>query len=408
MPGLLPTPPAVTPTRRVLRTMGTVCAVVLVAFMGMVFSAATSEPEVVGAQLAWHAIGLFAAFGLGVSMIWRIHHPVLILVLTSVGAVVLPLDPIGPAIASNWVIARAPRHTLLWTAPLGLLGIVVPLWRDPAFGPHAVLAVASEGGVEKVPPGAVWYVLWALVVLIPAVAIGLVRRSQAQTRLAQARTVVSEQRSQELRGELSRQEERELIAREMHDTVAHHLSVLSLRAASMEATSSDPTVPEHARALRTSAHQALEEMRTLITSLRDSAEGGYVGSAPTLATLGALVEEASRAGVTIDAHVDVPADPAAPQGLTRAAYRIVQEALTNAMKHAPGSGVAVRVTGVPGAGVTLVVSNWLPPAGVRGDGSRAGIIGMTERATALGGVLTSRAEGGIWVVRAWLPWREDR
>ncbi|PFG18503.1 signal transduction histidine kinase [Serinibacter salmoneus] len=389
--------------------MGTVAAAVIVAFMGMVFAAVPSPTE--GVRIVWHALGLLGALGLGVAMIWRIARPVLVLVLTSLGAILLPLDPIGPAIALNWVVARAPRHTLIWTVPLGLLGIVVPFWRDPGYGADAVLSVAPEGAAgaaENVPPGAGWYLLWALVVLLPAVAIGLVRRSQAQTRLAQARTAASEQRSHHLRGELSRQEERELIAREMHDTVAHHLSVLSLRAASMEATSSDPTVPEHARALRTSAHQALEEMRTLITSLRDSADGGYVGSAPTLATLGALVEEASRAGVTIDAHVDVPADPPAPQGLTRAAYRIVQEALTNAMKHAPGSGVAVRVTGVPGAGVTLVVSNWLPRTDARGEGSRAGIIGMTERATALGGVLTSRAEGEIWVVRAWLPWREER
>ena len=151
---------------------------------------------------------------------------------------------------------------------------------------------------------------------------------------------------------LFRSDERELIAREMHDTVAHNLSVMSLQASALEVTTDDPDVADAARTMRSSAHRALDEMRALITSLREGSEQ-YTGSAPALGDLAALLDDARSSGVDLAATVFVSDADSAPPALTRAVYRVVQEALTNVMKHAPGARADVDVRARPGDGVDL-------------------------------------------------------
>ncbi|MBB5930700.1 signal transduction histidine kinase [Streptomyces echinatus] len=213
-----------------------------------------------------------------------------------------------------------------------------------------------------------------------------------------------------LRAEQAQRLAREAIAREMHDVLAHRLTLLSVHAGALEFRPDAPReeIARAAGVIRESAHEALQDLREIIGVLRagesDESSGGR--PQPTLAALAALVAESREAGmeVALDHRV---ADPAAvPASVGRTAYRIAQEALTNARKHAPGTEVTVRLTGNPGDGLTVTVANPAPPAEIPPvPGSGQGLIGLTERATLAGGRLEhgTRPDGGF-EVRGWLPW----
>lgn len=213
-----------------------------------------------------------------------------------------------------------------------------------------------------------------------------------------------------LRAEQAQRLAREAIAREMHDVLAHRLTLLSVHAGALEFRPDAPReeIARAAGVIRESAHEALQDLREIIGVLRagDAEEPSGGRPQPTLAALDTLVAECREAGmnVTLDHRV---ADPAAvPASVGRTAYRIAQEALTNARKHAPGTEVAVRLTGAPGDGLTITVANPAPPAEVPPvPGSGQGLIGLTERATLAGGHLRhgTRPDGGF-EVRGWLPW----
>ncbi|MFJ7150496.1 sensor histidine kinase [Streptomyces sp. NPDC100445] len=212
-----------------------------------------------------------------------------------------------------------------------------------------------------------------------------------------------------LRAERAQRLAREAIAREMHDVLAHRLTLLSVHAGALEFRP-DASRAEIARAagvIRESAHEALQDLREIIGVLRTGDEEPSGGRPqPTLAALDALVAECREAGmgIVLDHRV---ADPAAvPASVGRTAYRIAQETLTNARKHAPGAEVTVRLTGAPGDGLTVTVSHPAPPGPVPPvPGSGQGLIGLTERATLAGGHLEhGPASDGGFEVRGWLPW----
>ncbi|MEU6667493.1 histidine kinase [Streptomyces sp. NPDC046727] len=213
-----------------------------------------------------------------------------------------------------------------------------------------------------------------------------------------------------LRAEQAQRLAREAIAREMHDVLAHRLTLLSVHAGALEFRPDAPReeIARAAGVIRESAHEALQDLREIIGVLRagESEESSGGRPQPTLAALDALVAECREAGmkVALDHRV---ADPAGvPASVGRTAYRIAQEALTNARKHAPGTEVTVRLTGTPGDGLTVTVTNPAPPAEVPPvPGSGQGLIGLTERAALAGGHLEhgARPDGGF-EVRGWLPW----
>ncbi len=211
-----------------------------------------------------------------------------------------------------------------------------------------------------------------------------------------------------LRAEQAQRLAREAIAREMHDVLAHRLTLLSVHAGALEFRPDAPReeIGRAAGVIRESAHEALQDLREIIGVLR-AGEGDDAGRPqPTLAALDSLVAECRAAGmkVVLDQRVTEPA--AVPASVGRTAYRIAQEALTNARKHAPGTEVAVAVTGAPGDGLTLAVRNPAPGGEVpHVPGSGQGLIGLTERAALTGGRLHHGTTGdGGFEVRAWLPW----
>ena len=208
--------------------------------------------------------------------------------------------------------------------------------------------------------------------------------------------------------------ERARIARELHDVVAHHVSVMTIQTEA--ARSQLPPGADRAdaaiAAAADSGRTAMTELRRLLGVLRsDDAERGELGPQPGLDDLDALVAEVRAAGVAVD--LDVRGGRPAPSGgVALSAYRIVQEAVTNAMKHAPGQPIRIVVDHGPGA-VAVEVANDGPPSPAaaagpghgHGRGHGHGLIGMRERALLHEGSFRAGPgpDGRGWVVRAELP-----
>ncbi|MEV6816572.1 histidine kinase [Micromonospora sp. NPDC051296] len=205
-------------------------------------------------------------------------------------------------------------------------------------------------------------------------------------------------------------EERTRIARELHDVVAHHMSMIAVQAET--APYRLDAVPEPVRsefaAIADSARAALTDMRRLLGVLRSESEDPQTAPQPGLAELPALVAAAQRAGMTVTLSTDIPAEPSTPVGL--AAYRIIQEGLANAARHAAGAAVRVNVRELAGGlAVRVVNSGGGSPAGPDARGGGQGLTGMRERAIALGGTCVAgpTSDGG-YAVEALLPGdRED-
>jgi len=244
----------------------------------------------------------------------------------------------------------------------------------------------------------------------PAVVVawGMFRRSRRQAQRERARRAEAEE---QLRIEQIRHTERARIAREMHDVLAHRISLLSLHAGALEFRPDAPPeeVARAAAVIRASAHQALDDLRAVIGVLRE----GTDGQAPqppqqTLTALPGLLQESRAAGMRIHAEVRVPDLAAVPDTIGRHALRIIQEGLTNARKHATSAPVELRLDGAPGHGLTIEVRNPSPvPATGQSTipGTGTGLLGLTERAGLSGGRLEHGLdEHGHFRLHAWLPW----
>jgi signal transduction histidine kinase len=204
----------------------------------------------------------------------------------------------------------------------------------------------------------------------------------------------------------ARAAERRRIAREMHDVLAHRLSLLSVHAGALEFNSDAPAdeVAEAAGVIRESAKTALEELRDVIGVLReDGGESLTQPHQPTIADLGDLVEESRAAGMRVTARIEL-GEAAPSAALGRTAYRIAQEGLTNARKHAPGAAVTLTVR-ASDADLQVEVRS-LAPVAVAAPlpGPGTGLIGLAERVSLAGGTLEHGIDiDGAFVLRASLP-----
>jgi signal transduction histidine kinase len=261
--------------------------------------------------------------------------------------------------------------------------------------------------------GPVTVLLFVMPLALAATGWGMFIRARRQLLLSLRERALRAEADQELHQEQARVAERTRIAREMHDVLAHRISLLALHAGGLEVHPDLPPaqVQETAALLRATARQALEELRSVIGVLREN-EGQEPLPAvpqPTLRDIDRLVEETRGAGTDIDYEMGVEGVDDAPAGLGRDAYRIVQEALTNVGKHARGIAVRVRVTGAPGDGLYVSVRNRQPVPAYTSPalpGAGAGLLGLQERVALAGGTLVIGPDGsGDFVVEAALTWR---
>ncbi|MEO6084608.1 MAG: histidine kinase [Umezawaea sp.] len=204
-----------------------------------------------------------------------------------------------------------------------------------------------------------------------------------------------------LRAEQVQHEVREAIAREIHDVLGHRLSLLSVHAGALEYRPDAPAadIARAAKVIRENSHQALQDLREVIGVLR--APVGEMPQ-PTFADLAQLVEESAGANMRVSLRSEV--EDEVPDTAGRTVYRIVQESLTNARKHAAESEVDVRVSGYPASGLTVSVENSRPRV-TSPAGSGRGLLGLAERVALAGGTLEhGPTPAGGWRIEAWLPW----
>ncbi|MER5738762.1 histidine kinase [Streptomyces sp. NPDC002262] len=299
----------------------------------------------------------------------------------------------GAMLASLFSVAvRRPFRDIAWIVGLALAGAVATVFVRPDPETGAVLGILL--GVS-------------LTLLVTAW--GMLVRARRQLVEALRERAERAESEAELRAAQAQRLAREAIAREMHDVLAHRLTLLSVHAGALEfrPDAQPEQIARAAGVIRDSAHDALQDLREIIGVLRaPGEENGGDRPQPTLATLGALVDESREAGTEVVLHSAVDDPGSVPAATGRTAYRIAQEGLTNARKHAPGAPVTVTLRGRPGDGLTVEVRNPAPGGPVpHVPGSGQGLIGLSERAALAGGRLDHGPDpGGGFSLTAWLPW----
>ena len=283
-------------------------------------------------------------------------------------------------------------------------------WQLAVIGGLNVAISFVYGELVPTPDNGPWWVNLVVVVVITVAILGWgayigSRRELLWTLKNRAERAEAEQ---ELRTTQARTNERARIAREMHDVLAHRISQVSMHASALAFRTDLGADQMRASAtiIRDTAHQALVDLRSVLGVLRDPESGELLEPPqPTYRDVTALVEAVRAAGLNVtydDRLVDSGDD--LPDVIGRTVYRIVQEGMTNAVRHAPGTAVRIVVSGSRDDGVSVELRNplGLRPAATPGGG--LGLVGLSERAELRGGTLEGRRENGAWVLRGWIPW----
>ena len=328
------------------------------------------------------------------SLWWRRQWPVGVAVACMLlGTVSSSATPAGLLALTSLAVHR-PARPVVFVGLLWVPSLLAYALYSPTTGPASVVA-------------------FVMPLVFAASGWGMFIRARRQLLLSLRERALRAEADQELSEERARVAERTRIAREMHDVLAHRVSLMALHAGGLELRPDLPPdeVQETAALLRTTAVQALEELRSVIGVLRDGAGNEPAAGVPqpTLSDIPRLVEETRRAGADIALEMQVEPLDAVPAALGRDAYRIVQEALTNVGKHARGNPARVRVTGAPNEGLHVSVRNRQPVAVHATStlpGAGAGLVGLRERVTLAGGTLRSGPDQtGDFVVEADLSWQ---
>ncbi|MEU9840743.1 histidine kinase [Actinomadura sp. NPDC048032] len=326
------------------------------------------------------------------ALVMRSRRPVgLALAVTAVSAVSLAAG--GAAFVATLTVAV--RRSWPVAVGIGALGVLT-----------GMIAVAL-----RPPPGLPYAVSVAIVALLTAATVGWGQAIRARRQLlaSLAERAHRAESDRHLREVEARRLERVRIAREMHDVLAHRMSLLSVHAGALEfrPDASPEEISRAAGVIRSGVHQMLVDLREVIGLLREDPVDGADAPPPSLAGVAGLVEESRRAGAQVTLDMDVGDGEAVPTLAGRTAYRVVQEGLTNARKHAPGMPVTVTVRGEAGHGLEVQVHQPLPGPD-RGrpaiPGTGTGLTGLSERATLAGGRLEHGPVADAHLLRAWLPW----
>jgi signal transduction histidine kinase len=375
------------------------------------------------------SVFFLAALGYAIFTAWDIRRPDSQFVTGGMTpAWLIPIDTVLGLVGSLaiWWRRRWPVGMALVTLVISTFSVTTGAVQIIAYftlAVHRRFAIAGPFGLAFVVGGVIYFevhpdrelgrlgsLIFTVVFLGAVLAWGMFVRARRQLVLSLRDRAERAEAEQQLRITQARQVERTRIAREMHDVLAHRISLLSLHAGALEfrPDASPEEITRAAGVIRASAHQALDDLREVIGVLREEPDVAPERPQPTLADLPALVAESREAGVRVSLRTEVTDPAAAPAAVGRGTYRIVQEGLTNARKHAPGARVSVTVTGGPGDGLNVAVRNRgpigpgpVPPI----PGTGTGLIGLAERTSLAGGRLRhGRTTDGDFQLTAWLPW----
>lgn len=375
-------------------TWGTVWRVAIVVGFGLiawvdVLDSGASNPD---RSMAWYlavdpALGVVA----GVLTRWRRRWPLRIFAIVTVISVISASAGGASVLVLASVATRRRWRELIWVGPFAVVsGVLVEVFYNPRADTLS------------------WTVALIIMVLLIAVFIAIGYAVGGRRELERER-VESAARDQERRIAQAAAAERTRIAREMHDVLAHRISLVAMHAGALNFRRDlhEEQRAEIAGTIEANAQQALRDLREVLGVLREprAVASGPEPPQPGLRDLPDLVAEVTASGMRVG-FSDATTDPV-PAAVGRTAYRVVQEALTNARKHAPGARVEVGLRGAAEDGLTVEVANVrsvrslaapLPESGL-------GLLGLRERVFLAGGTLEhGSTEDGGYSVRVWLPW----
>jgi signal transduction histidine kinase len=364
--------------------------------------AISSVVPVLGGDPSWgHPKALGVALGLlsTVPVAWRARRPLtaFAIVLFANGACIYAAVPNGAAfqpfvaltLTAYSVGSRAEGRRALWVPPVLLLASV------PVF--VAARLHGQQSG--NIIPSLVW--------LVAAWAVGRTVRSWRHKSMALELANCELEEQRELQAQAAVAVERGRIARELHDVVAHNVSMIVVQAgaAARVLLGEQPDVRNALEVIAATGRETVDEMRTLLGVLRSDDGPAALKPQPGLADLDQLVSGVREAGLPVTVRIEGSPRPL-PQAMDLSAFRIVQEALTNALKHAGPARAEVTVRYEDGLVTLEIADTGHGPDGgsITGRGTGHGLVGMRERAAMLGGELeAARADSGGFTVRARLP-----
>ncbi len=296
-------------------------------------------------------------------------------------------------------------------------------WLVAVLTADAFLAPSLWFSFAHPPPNVPWQAMVVIVFLMFLVPLawGMAVRWRRQVVASLRRDAEWAARDHDRRLADARRAERERIAREMHDTLAHRISLISVhagalsyRSAQAEAGAGRPLeaadVGAAIEVIHGNARRALVELGDVLAVLRTGDETPDPGDAgppqPQIGDIKRLVADAEAVGQRVTVTLECEPSETLRSAVQRTVYRTVQEGLTNARKHAPGTPVEVRVTGAPGDGVVAAVSNRLPVGAPVSaiPGAGVGLAGLAERVALDGGTLEHGPDGGCFRLVTRLPW----
>jgi len=331
-------------------------------------------------DLIWQPAGLVVCVGMSIALLWRRTHPLLVTVIafgattlldTAAGVFADGDDPMAILVTTAWVL-MLPYALLRWGSG-----------RDAAIGMGYILGLVA---VPEVVAGTLTDLIAGFAFFLLAGALGAAIRYRTGSRLRERDQV--------------RLREREQLARELHDTVAHHVSAIAIRAqAGRTLASTQPAAAVDALVvIEEAASRALSELRSIVGALRDGQEADL---APQRGVADIARLAAPAHGPRVDVELVGDLDGVRPM-VAAAAYRIAQESITNAVRHARrATRIDVRVIGESDSVLVVVLDDGEPAAA---SPPGYGVAGMAERAALLGGTLEAGpSAGGGWLVTATLP-----
>ncbi|GAA2527385.1 hypothetical protein GCM10010201_27730 [Pilimelia columellifera subsp. columellifera] len=350
----------------------------------------------------WHWVVLVAQGAINLTIAFRRCWPQTVAAVLAASGLLMLLLPL-----------LAPDN--LFPAGLESVWVALPLSAAPAaysvvaygsgHGPWWLLALLTVVATQPWQPTVTIAAVGLNITLIPGL-LGRHTRDRLRLLRAYADRAQRAEREQHLLAARARADERTRLARELHDVVAHRVSLMVLQAGAMRVSTADPAVADAAERLRRTGCEALVELRDLLGVLHGAAAPEPDLSRHSLADLPQLVEESRTVGAAVRCHTAGDLAVYTPV-VSRTAYRVVQEGLTNAHKHAPGAPVDIRVDGYPDR-LEVHVHSGAPTdrrdARLRAAGGGLGLRGLRHRVELVSGALTAgaTADGGF-LLAATLP-----
>lgn len=355
-------------------------------------------------------LALLIVTGSPIALFWRHRIPFTLTLAAAAISVILPTGNAMPLLTLANLLGRRRGPAVWWTAGLVAASSTWATYVDAQAQPRGASFWKTVLGPQPNDPAATFDLPISWILLIIALQFGftmgagLLVRSRREARSAREAARAKEETAEQLGNEAARRQERERIAREVHDVMGYRLSLLNLHAGALEANSpDDPRVAESAQLIRQSANATMDDLRSLLDVLREPV--GAEPPAVALADLAAVVQESFGTAQPLSSSIFIEDSERADPALARAVYRIVQELLTNSRKHAPGEQVFLSVTGNPATGVVIDVRNRYTGGVIGPTGTSRGLAGITERVQLLGGIVGYGLDADDFRVHVELPWR---